>query len=199
MTSRLNLFTSSNSFLKTTNQKIINCHTTFKGFLIGRINREWLKLCCPIINLMWHALMWHCIRGFSPIQSAYIRVCLIVSAARILTVIPLFYPCHTQFSRETSIGRESAHDRGHQQQEFQAGLPSKCYPGPMLLNFSVGMEIGVSYMAQAAWMAPWNVIINGTNLKPVVWYKHPRKTTPWTTAIWWLTLELILCPPAQLD
>ena len=37
-----------------------------------------------------------------------------------------------------------------QHQEFPSGLPSKYYPGPMLLNFSVLMGTGVSNMAQAA-------------------------------------------------
>ena len=37
-----------------------------------------------------------------------------------------------------------------QHQEFPSGHPSKYYPGPMLLNFSVQMGTGVSNMAQAA-------------------------------------------------
>ena len=37
-----------------------------------------------------------------------------------------------------------------QHQEFPSGLPSKYYPGPMLLNFSVLMGTGVSNMARSA-------------------------------------------------
>ncbi len=36
-----------------------------------------------------------------------------------------------------------------QHQEFPGGHPSKYYPGPILLNFSVQMGTGVSNMAQA--------------------------------------------------
>ena len=53
-------------------------------------------------------------------------------------------------SRKRAL-RERIREAGDQQlQEFPSGLPSKYYPGPMLLNFSVRMGTGDSNMAQAA-------------------------------------------------
>ena len=68
-----------------------------------------------------------------------------------VSAIPLILPFpYTTFRiyGETSILRERAHVVGHQKhREFPGSLPSKYYPGAMLLNFSVQMGTGVSNTA----------------------------------------------------